>query len=57
MYTAMSCFFFFLGIIFAIAGKPFLEVAACFFIFMLSEGVYELHKLREELECWEDDDV
>lgn len=46
----MSVLWFFMGIIFAIAGKPFLEVAACFLISGIFEGCWELYRIKEELE-------
>ena len=51
----MSVLWFFMGIIFAIAGKPFLEVAACFLIAAMFEGCWELYLLREEMEDEEDE--
>lgn len=42
--------FFLIGIIFMIAGKPFIEVAACFIICGIFHGCYEIHELRLYLE-------
>lgn len=46
----ISAGWFVIGIIFAIAGKPFLEVAACFLISGIFEGCWELYLIKEELE-------
>ncbi len=50
----LSAAFFMAGIIFVIAGKPFLEVAACFLICGIFSGCAELHLIREELEDFEE---
>ena len=55
MSAIMSMGWFLVGVIFVIAGKPFLEVAACFLLCGIFEGVFELYELRKELEDWEDD--
>ena len=39
----------FVGLIWAIAGKPFIEVAACFLIYGVCSGAYETYLLRREL--------
>lgn len=46
---------FLVGIIFMIAGKDFLEVAACFLLFGIFMGVNELSLMRQELEDIEDE--
>ena len=50
MSELVSIGFFFIGIIFVFAGRPFIEVAACFLIYGICHGVYELHEFREYLE-------
>jgi len=47
---------FLIGIFWAIAGKPFIEVCACFLLFGIFEGVNELRLMREEMEDWEEDE-
>ena len=47
---------FLVGIIFMIAGKDFLEVAACFLLFGIFMGVNELSLMRQELEDIEEDE-
>ena len=42
--------FFLIGIVFTIAGKPFIEVAACFLIYGICHGAYELYLIQKELE-------
>lgn len=39
----------FIGFIFVMAGKDFLEVFACFLLFSIFMGVSELHGLRKDL--------
>ena len=46
-----------IGIFWIIAGKDFLEVAACFLLFGVFMGVNELALMRQEMEDWEDDDM
>ena len=55
MSAILSIGWFFVGIIFVIAGKPFLEVAACFLLCGVFEGAFELYELKKELEDWEED--
>ena len=47
---------FLIGIIWILAGKPFIEVCACFLLFGIFEGVNELGLMREEMEDWEEDE-
>ncbi len=42
--------FMLIGMVFAFAGKSIIEVAACFIVFGICHGAYELHLLRKELE-------
>ena len=42
--------FMLIGIVFAFAGKSIIEVAACFLVFGVCHGAYELYLLRKELE-------
>ena len=46
----LSIGWFILGIIWVVAGKPFLEVCACFLLCGIFEGVSELYLMRKELE-------
>ena len=46
----LSFAFAIIGIVWICAGKPFLEVAACFLICAFFEGCWELHLLRKDLE-------
>ena len=46
----LSIVWFFMGVIWAIAGKPFIEVAACFLISGIFEGTWELYLIKHELE-------
>lgn len=52
----ISVMWFFLGIIWVIAGKPFLEVAACFLVCGIFSGAAELYEIRKEMEDWEEDE-
>lgn len=45
-----------IGIFWIVAGKPFIEVCACFLLFGIFDGVNELKILREELEDVEEDE-
>ena len=44
-----------IGIFWIVAGKPFIEVCACFILFGIFEGVNEMQILRKELEDIEDE--
>lgn len=55
MSALLSLMWFIVGIIFVIAGKPFMEVAACFLLCGIFEGCFELYEMRKSLEDWEDD--
>ena len=46
-----------IGIFWIIAGKPFIEVCACFILFGIFEGVNEMQILRKELEDIEEDET
>ena len=52
----ISLMWFLIGIIWVIAGKPFLEVAACFLVCGIFSGAHELYVMRKELEDWEEDE-
>ena len=56
MSAIMGIGWFLIGIIFMIAGKDFLEVAACFLLFGVFMGVNELSLMRQELEDLEEDE-
>lgn len=45
-----------LGIFWIVAGKPFLEVCACFLLFGIFDGLNELKIMRKELEDNEEDE-
>ena len=45
-----------IGVIFAVAGKDFLEVCACFLLCGIFLGVNELALMRQEMEDWEEDE-
>ena len=53
----VSIVFFGLGIIWAIAGKDVMAVLACFLIYAILSGVYEINQLRQDLQEYEDDDT
>lgn len=42
--------FMIIGLVFALAGKSIIEVAACFLVYGVCHGAYELYLLRKELE-------
>ena len=44
-----------IGFVWMIAGKPFLEVAACFLVCGIFSGAAELYEIRKEMEDWEID--
>lgn len=44
-----------IGIFWTIAGKPFIEVCACFLLFGIFDGLNELKIMREEMKEVEDD--
>ena len=50
----VSVIFFFLGIIWAIAGKDVMAVLACFLIYAILSGVYQIEQLRKDLEDYDD---
>lgn len=56
MSALMGIMWFIIGMIWVIAGKPFMEVAACFLIFGIFMGVNELALMRQEMEGWEEDE-
>lgn len=56
MSALMGAMWFIIGIIWIIAGKDFLEVAACFLLFGVFMGVNELALMRQEMEEWEEDE-
>ena len=51
----MGWIFFILGISFAVMKKDVLIVLGCFLIYAILSGAYEIQKLREELEDYEDE--
>ena len=53
----VSVVFFFLGIIWAIAGKDVFAVLACFLIYAVLSGVWEINQLRQDLQDYKDDDM
>ncbi len=50
MSALLSFAFAIIGIVWICAGKPFIEVAACFLISGIFEGCWELYRIKEELE-------
>ena len=52
----VSIVFFGMGIFFAIAGRDLIEVLACFLIYAVCSGVWELNQLRQDLEDYEEDE-
>lgn len=56
MNLMLSIVWLILGIFWIVAGKPFIEVCACFLLFGIFEGVNELKILRDELEDIEEDE-
>lgn len=51
----VSLVFFGLGVIWAIAGKDVMTVLACFLIYAILSGVYQIQELRKDLEDMEDE--
>lgn len=51
----VSIVFFGLGIIWAIAGKDVMTVLACFIIYAILSGVYQIQELRKDLEDMDDE--
>lgn len=51
----VSLVFFGLGIIWAIAGKDVMTVLACFLIYAILSGVYQIQELRKDLEDMDDE--
>lgn len=52
----MSIVFFCLGIAWAVAGKDVMAVLACFLIYAVLAGNYEIRQLREDLNDYEEDE-
>lgn len=55
MNALISWGWFIIGAIWAIAGKPFIEVCLCFIVCGIFSGAAELTEMRKELEDWEED--
>lgn len=55
MNSILSWIWFGIGVIWAIAGKPFIEVCLCFIVCGVFSGAAELTEMRKELEDWEED--
>lgn len=51
----VSIVFFFMGIIWAIAGMDVMKVLACFLIYAILSGVYQIQELRKDLEDYDDE--
>ena len=51
----VSIVFFGLGIIWAIAGMDVMKVLACFLIYAILSGVYQIQELRKDLEDMDDE--
>lgn len=56
MNSLLSWFFFFAGIFWGIAGKPFIEVCACFLVCAVFDVSYQITAIRKEMEDWEEDE-
>ena len=56
MNSLLSWFFFFAGIFWGIAGKPFIEVCACFLVCAIFDVSYQISEFRKEMEDWEEDE-
>lgn len=56
MNALLSIMWFIIGIFWVVAGKPFIEVCACFLLCGIFEGCNELALMRQEMEEWEDDE-
>lgn len=54
MIQLIGYIFFFLGIVSGIAGKDIMIVLGFFMVYGILSGVYELRRIREELEDWEE---
>ena len=54
MSALLSVMWFLIGIFWAIAGKDFLEVCACFLLCGIFLGVMELNMIHKDLEDWEE---
>lgn len=50
----VSVVFFFIGIIWAIAGVDVMKVLACFLIYAILSGVYQIQELRKDLEDYDE---
>ena len=55
MNALISLGWFVIGAIWAIAGKPFIEVCLCFIVCGIFSGAAELTEMRKELEDWEEE--
>lgn len=44
-----------IGIFWIVAGKPFIEVCACFLLFGIFDGLNEMKIMREEMEDIEEE--
>ena len=51
----MSIVFFLMGIAFAVMKRDVLIVLGCFLIYAILSGAYEIQKLREDLEDYEEE--
>ena len=56
MNALLSVGWFIIGIFWVVAGKPFLEVVACFLVCGIFSGAAELTEMRKEMEDWEEDE-
>lgn len=56
MSALLSIIFGIWGIVWIFAGKPFIEVAACFLVCAIFEGSWELYLIRKEFEDDEEEE-
>ena len=57
MNSVLSWFFFFAGIFWGFAGKPLLEVCACFLVCAVFDVSYQISEIKKEMEDWEEDET
>ena len=50
----IAAVFFIMGIIWAIAGMDVMKVLACFLIYAILSGVYQIQELRKDLEDYDE---
>ena len=48
---------FLIGVFWIIAGKPFIEVCACFLVCAVFDVSYQISEIKKEMEDWEEDET